>query len=322
MEHILSDFVNRTELINLMWQMAREEIETRILVIEGMGGSGKSYLVREFQAQCQEEKVSVVRLDFADRYEDPGYLYVVKEIWSQLGVEGFQGLAETINQITNRASPVQVHASQAQPFRAQALPSMAPSELSAELAAMPFASAPLENNGGSTFAQSGGVNISGGTNVFQGDVAGRDIVHLIQIIQREEPFVHAQAQISITDALRKCLIQIAEKQRIIILIDHWQGADGETRRWLGRSLIKWVADLLLPKTGVVIAGVQVGDLDPRRRIKKINLPELSEETAQIYLLEKCGLPQADVPEIIRVAGGLPLMLAMAAARRRRLAAPK
>lgn len=317
MEYILSDFVNRTELIDLMWQMTREEIETRILVVEGMGGSGKSYLIKEFQAECQEENLHVVRLDFADRYENPGYLYIVKEIWSQLGMEGFQSLADAVREITNRALQVQVPAGfQDQQIRAQASPSILPPDES--VMRLPNST---PKNGGGASEQSGGVNISGGTNVFKGDIAGRDIIHLIQIIQREDPFVHVQAQFAITDALRQCLMQVAQEQKISILIDHWQDADRETRRWLGGSLVKWVADALLPKISVVIAGQEVDDLDPRRRIKKAYLSELTEDAAHRYLVEKCGLPEGEVGEVIHVTGGFPLMLVMAAARRRRLAAP-
>jgi hypothetical protein len=314
MEYVLSDFVNRTEQLGLMWQMARQKIEPRILIVEAAFGMGKSYLIKEFRAQCQEEGIDLVCLDFEEKYEDPGYMYIVKEIWTQLGPAGFDLLTQTIQETTSFSARGRI-LEEIRKFQAEreSGSSSIPADAGEAVQDERSGASPPEK---ATAGQSGGVNIYGGTNTFR-DVAGRDIIHFTQIIQAEDPFVQGKARLWITEVLKQCLVQIAAERRVIFLIDNWQKADGETRRWLARSLVKWTADALLPHVSIMIAGVEVLDLDPRRRIKKVLLPEFEETAAYTYLVDKCGLPMEDVPEIIRVAGGFPLMLVMASARRKK-----
>lgn len=296
MKYILHDFVNRTEQLGLMWQMAHKEIEPCILIVEARFGMGKSYLMKEFQAECREEGIELVSLDFEEKYEDPGYIYVVKEIWTQLGQQGFDPLTQVLQETMSRSG--QEQAAGLFPTRTGV-------------------NAPDtdKQHESPSAGQSGGVNIYGGTNTFR-DVAGRDINYFIQIIQKEDPFVQEKAKLWISDALEKCLVQIAAERKVVFLIDNWQQADPDTRKWLARSLIKWAADGSLCNANIVITGVDVPDVDPRRRIHREILPEFEESAAYTYLTEKCGLPVSDITEIIHVAGGFPLMLYLASARRK------
>lgn len=314
MEYIVSDFVDRTRHLDLMWQITRQEIEPRILLVEGAFGMGKSYLFKEFRAECQENGLEMVCLDFEDKYEDPGYLFIVKEIWTQIGPIGFDALARILQETTGLSARGRI-LEEIQKLQA-AKESGASATTEAE--GQPFQQDKLSSGlqGKTPSGQSGGVNIYGGTNTFQ-DVAGRDIIHFTQIIQAEDPFVQEKAQLWITEVLKECLVQIAAERRVVFLIDNWQKADTATRRWITRSLIKWAADALLSKVNIIIAGVEITDVDPRRRIKKELLPEFEEAETYAYLVDKCGLQMEEVPEIIHVAGGFPLMLVMASERRKK-----
>lgn len=314
MDYILDDFVDRSPQLDFMWQIARQEVESRILIIEGNDGIGKSYLLKEFLAECQEEGIESVRVDFVEKDWDPGYMYIIKEILNQLGTQSFAPLEHMIRETIQQSARdhVQADARDIQSKRGteQSPPVPKPAPIPKESENPPL------NASGVTPVRSGGVNITGGQNIFR-DVAGRDIITLIQIIQREDPFVQAWASARIAEALKNCLIEITSKRSIVFILDHWQKVDKDTRRWLERSLIKWAADDILPKASIVLAVESSSELNPRKRIKRDILPELDEESVRIYLVKKCGLSDKEVPEIFRVTGGIPLMLTMAVARRKR-----
>ena len=321
MQAIIQDFVNRNEELDFLWDMARQQVEPRILVVEAEDGMGKTYLLEEFRAECQEESNAVVCLDFAERYEDPGYMYVIKESWSQLGPVGFDLLAQTIQETLERSVRKTAQESW-QDFQDQrqvrpepVMEGNPPGEMGtpASIAAgMAFSQAvPAGLPAGE---RSGGVNITGGTNTFR-DVAGRDILHFIQVIQQEDPFVQIQARNWISEAFKQCLAQIAAQRSIVFFIDHWQKAEPTTRNWLGQSLVKWTADRLLARACVVIAGLEGVELAPRRLLKRILLPELDEEAVYAYLVDVCKLQAEDVPKFFEIAGGVPLLLSMAVNRR-------
>jgi hypothetical protein len=286
-QYIQQDFVDREHHIALMWQMQRREIETRVLAIEGRSGMGKSYLLAEFKAQCQEDGIEVISLDFEQWHEDPGYMHFVKKTWLGLGPGGFDPLTQAMRETQERSALDRI-----------------PSEF------RPPASSAMASE------QGGGVDIHDGTNTF-GNVAGRDINNFFVSFQREHPLVQEQARMRITSALRECLETLTTQRRVVFLLDHWQKGDTDTRRWIANSLVRWLADHALPKACMVITGIEVPDLDPRRCIQKTKLTELDEQAAHAYLVEKRGLSRETAPQIIQVTGGIPLMLAMAAERRRR-----
>lgn len=297
MKPIIEDFVNRTDQLTLLWDIVDQKAEPRILVVEAEGGMGKTYLFKEFRAECLEGRLEEVSLDFEERYEDPGYMYVIKETWGKLGPVGFDPLAKAIDKTVagslrkNGQEGWQDLQTARQPA-AEAVPDLA-REPAAAAAGSP--------------GQSITLNITGETNTFR-DVAGRDIVHFIQVIHREDPYVQIQAQNWITEAFKQCLIQVTAERRIVFFIDHWQKAETATRRWLASNLVKWAADGLLAKACVVIAGLQGVDLEPRRLLKRIPLDEFDDEAIQYYLVNICGVPAEEVPNFTRFAGGMPYLL--------------
>jgi hypothetical protein len=303
MKPILEDFVNRSDQLTLLWQIARQQTDPRILVVEAEGGMGKTYLLKEFRAECREERLEVVYLDFNDRYEDPGYMYVIKEAWSQLGPFGFDSLAKMIDEIVSGNIKKNGQTGW-QDFQAERQVTRVPARA---ILNQPFDA--MEAGSG----QSGGVNIYGGSHTFR-DIAGRDLVHLTQVIYHEPPFVQTQARNWITEAFKQCLVQITAERSIVFFIDHWQKAESELHHWLANSLIKWTADGLLARACIVVAGEERVGLEPRRLLKRILLPELAEDAVQLYLVNICGLPAEEVPNFIRVAGGIPYLLNMGVKR--------
>ena len=321
MQLIIQDFVNRSEELSFLWEMVRQEVDPRILVVEAEDGMGKTYLLEEFRAECEEESNAVVCLDFAERYEDPGYMYVIQETWSQLGPVGFDLLAQTIQETLERSvrktaqENWQDFQGQRQVRQDPVVEGTQPMEMEtpAGAAAGSTSSQPVPT-GLSVGERSGGVNIYGGTNTFR-DVAGRDILHFIQVIQQEDPFVQIQARNWITEAFKQCLTQVTAERSIVFFIDHWQKAEPTTRSWFAQSLVKWTADRLLARACVVIAGLERVDLAPRRLLKRILLPELDEKAVQAYLVDVCKLQEEEVSKFFEITGGVPLLLSMAVKRR-------
>ena len=304
MKPIIEDFVNRTDQLTFLWEMVHQKVDPRILVFEAEDGMGKTYLLKEFRAECQDQRLEVVSLDFEERYEDPGYMYVIKETWSQLGPVGFDLLAKTIEETVAMSLKKDGQSGwQALQSEQRAAP-----EIVQETTDQPVAA------GTSPGGQRGGVNIYAGTNTLR-DVAGRDINHFIQVINLEDPFVQTQARTRITEAFRQCMALIASERNIVFFIDHWQKAETETRRWLDSSVVKWTSAGLLLRACVVIAGREGVELEPRRLLKRIPLPELDEASVQLYLVDIYGLPAEEVPNFIRIAGGMPFLLNMALKRR-------
>jgi len=316
MKPIIEDFVNRSDQLTFLWDMARQKVEPRILVVEAEDGMGKTYLLQEFRAECQDEGFEVVCLDFGERYEDPGYLYVIKETWSQLGPVGFDTLAKTIEETVARSIKKTAQAGWQDVQSVRQTNSALASEITSQSRQISSAGESL-TTGEPPGNQSGGVNIYGGTNTFR-DVAGRDIVHFIQVIHHDDPFVQIQARSFINEAFKECLVQITAERNIIFFIDHWQKAEPDTRNWLAHSLVKWTADKLLSRVCVVIAGDKVVGLEPRSLLKRILLPELAHDAIQVYLVDICGLQPEDVPKFIEIAGGRPDILSIAVKRRKLL----
>lgn len=309
MEPIIEDFVNRSVELTSLWDMALQKAGTRILVVEAGDGMGKTYLLDEFRAECQDKDIEAVSLDFEKRKDeaeyqyDPGYAYVIKETWEQLGYEGFELLSQTIQ--SAMATELRSYGQagwQALQSERQSVP-----ETKQERPAPAAAAGPPPGG------QSGGVNVDGHGHILQ-DVAGRDLIKFIQVIHQEHPKVQAWARIEVTDAFQKCLAQVTAKRKVVFFIDQWHKTGEATHRWLNNSLVKWTARGLLPQACIVIAGLEGTDLDPRRQLKRIPLPELDEAAIQLYLVDKNGLPPDEVPGFIKFVGGIPLALKMATKR--------
>ena len=288
MVSIIEDFVNRERYLDILWQALNQNIHKRIILIPGDEGIGKTYLLEEYHAECKQGKIPCVRIDFLES-ANRTYLGIVHAVRMQLGANGFAHLDNTVRQ------------------------NLAPS--SQEKLLLPPAALDVAHQvdaSRSSGERSGGVDFSGPAQIGH-DVAGRDIIYLFQIIQREEPQVQEDVQGRITEALRSCLIELASTQSIAFLFDSWELAPTATRDWLSANLFAWALDKELPKGVVIVAGFQVPYVSRLQiRVESLMLTYLSEEAVRIYWVEKRGLSPEEVPHITRLTHGKPSAVAMLA----------
>ena len=296
---LIEDFVNREDYLTALWKIIRRETDVRLVLVGGSKGIGKTYLLKEIQAECaaaQPDPVACVQVDFAAR---PGqinhvYLDVVRSVFTQLGKEGIDRLAKILA-LTHEFLPT---------------PPVAPPVAARE----PVAVATGGNGG-----RSGGVDF-GGPATIGGDVVGRDVIYQItQVIQpgiqRDDPWVQSLIQTKITDAWREHLIEITSARTIVFLFDSWQWAATDVGAWLGQHLLSWILDKTLPGAVGIVAGLErAHDQWPPPRFRPVALPPLPEEAVRIYWVEKRRLPPEDVENIIKYTGGHPQLLALLADR--------
>lgn len=288
---LIEDFVNREEQLATLWQMVRQEVSQRVLLIYAPTGMGKTYLLDEFQDECQAEGIACARIDFAES-ADQNYLTIVLQVRSELGTEGF----EPLNQAIEKA-------------RTDAAWETVPGPTAATRVEGP----PAE--GGRLSGRGGGVDFRGPATIY-GDVIGRDaIYHITQIIQRDDPVVQQVIQADITDAFHECLAELTAARQVVFLIDSWERATTDTGDWLRRHLLKWILDKKLPGAVAAVGGSQVPDLQrPPRGIRRLTLDGLPKEAVHMYWTEKYGLPAEDVPHVIRLSKREPYLLALMADR--------
>jgi hypothetical protein len=265
---LIEDFVNRETQLDLLWNMVCGKVDQRILLIRGPGGIGKTYLLDECRARCQAEKIACVRIDF-DTLLERGYMTIVQMLWDQLGPLGFERLDQALATASN-LSPWQVDRDREPP--------------------------------------SGGVAFDGSTTIH-GDVVGGNVYNINQASRHDHPMVQQRMQMLVTSALRECLADLAGTYRLVFLIDSWQDVPTDTRDWLRRHLLTWVADKTLSQAVMVIAGRELPDVPgPPPRIRELTLPELPEAAVRSYWVERRGLPAEEVPNVIKLSGGLPLTI--------------
>lgn len=291
MKFIIEDFVNREEQLTTLWKIIRQEIEQQILLIRGPDGIGKTSLLDEFRAECEEEGIDCARFDFAGS-SDQSYMTLVLSMFNQLGPEGFEGLTQTIAESRTLGAW--------------------------ETVPTPPVSARVERPAANPVppgGRSGGVDFYAPATIH-GDVVGRDAYYVTQIIQRDDPLVQQMIQARITAAFRDCLVELTTTRTVVLLLDSWHQATTDIRDWLCRNLLSWILNKKLPDAIAVVAGQELPDLRrPPRRIGRLTLVGLPDEAVRAYWVEKCGLPPEDVPNIIKYSGGLPMLMALLADQR-------
>jgi hypothetical protein len=272
----------------MLWQALRQQSNQRILLVAGVQGVGKTYLLGEYKAECAAEGVVCIQIDFADSANHT-YLGLIRLVRNEFPSDDFAHLDEIIRQTRNLGRWESVPPAVLAPVAS--LPSLRP-----------------EQPG----ARSGGVDFAAPAEVGR-DVAGRDINYIFQIIQRDDPVVQAEVQDRITGAFLECLAAYTTTQPIAFLFDSWELAPTAIRDWINARLLLWILERRLPVSIAVIAGSQLPDFRRTpRRIQQLTLQHLSEEEVRIYWVEKRGLPPEDVAQVFRLTRGLPGAVALLA----------
>lgn len=293
MKFYVDDFVNRDEILTVIWQTVRGENNLRVVQVGGEPGLGKTYLLDECQSGFARERIKSARIDFSKHRLEQGYISFVLRIWQQLGMSGIEQLSQITERTLSRYAKQLANQRQPQP--------------------QPPVEPALATNGHSsisvqaTIAESAGSQIAVGANIRQVQE------NFYFVIQRDDPWIQQQIQIEITDLLRETLIEFSSNQRVVFLFDDWESATSELKIWLQETLFSWILDHLL---SAVIIVVDDGSLKLERhplRIARFQLTELKEQDVRVYWLEKRKLPSEKLAQFAELMG-TPLLMAMAASK--------
>jgi tetratricopeptide (TPR) repeat protein len=278
------DFVNRGEHLDGLRKMVAGENPCRIYLVRGREGIGKSYLLKEFQAQCRAAGVPCTNV-LGGASEDTSYLSIAAYIWEDLRL----------------GSPEDLHQQIAQALAAQHIQ---------------VVSLPEVQPGQSALTFTGDTKIIGP--VITGDVKGKvDYKPVIQMVLNDHPKARAEVLKIVTALLKARLVDLTTQQRAVFLIDPWETAcsDDQTSAWLLDTLISWILEGVLPGAVLAVAGHQPPLLTRLiQHIHHTELGTLDDDAVHTYWVEKCRLPPADLHEVLNITNGIPEVLSLTAAR--------
>ncbi len=297
--YIIPDFVNRKEQLAILWKMARGEIEACLALIGGRKGMGKSYLLQEFQSECQDQGGCVTLIDFENKNWSLDYNGVITRISTDLGPQGFEPLTQASRQAVEQ-------------IEAQRLLAQLNTGLGQQSAGIAQASAPPQGNA----LPQVGVQIGGGSTVT-GPVIGRDYVQNLNwiqyVIQGDDPFVQELIKSNLTRAFQQCLAVLTVERKAVLLFDGWDAANQPLRDWLRDNLFRWVLNRQLPQAMVVVAGNDGFDgITPARTLTRLTMPGLPPDAIEAYWIEKRGLPKDKLAEVIDLSHGTPSVVTLLA----------
>lgn len=279
----LHDFVNRTASLATVVRKLVMDQARPLLLVSGVSGIGKSYLLRECVSQCDARQVAVAHISL-DEERNKHYLSILDRLREDLGPDGFAPLLQAMEQIRaeNRAALER------------------------------FFSPDRDDTSTDSVALKAG-NIGEDAQV----AVGRNIVQIrtdvLNLWQYEDDLVKRHIQMQLADAIYHCLKSLTEGCIAVIFIDHWEAADQQVQEWLKSTLLQWSVNRKLPNVMTVVSGVAQPDILLRPlRMEQMVLTELSKEDFHSYWVGKRGLPEEMLESEFVKCKGLPLTMRLRA----------
>jgi hypothetical protein len=265
MPFVYEDFVDRNEEIAFL-HSAIKNLDQRVILLEGQLGSGKTSLLEEFHAEIPAAGFTSVYIDLSQRTFETGYLFVVLEFPNQLGPQYFTKLIQSIRQIRLELTT---------PARER----------------LPEGIEPAPQSQGMAGESGGGIDIHGDLHAPYANIAGRDIIQIINQLPNLDSTDNFFIMTELTTAFQGCLIQLSSDREVVFLLDHWEECNDQTRQWIQDHLIKWTLRRQLSKAILVIASLEKpGWYRKRRDISPLELGDFSEEAIRSFWVDVHGLP--------------------------------
>ncbi len=282
----ITDFVNREEALTNLWQMIRQEVQERILLVSGPRLIGKTYLLAELRQECQAERVGSAWVDLNEP-AGQSYLTLAEKIGHQLGWDRFD---QHIGQVFD--------ASDGHPPAASGL-----AVRTLDTIPLPDAAPALAGH------RVGGVDIYAAAEIDT--VVGGNYYRVVQVVLTDDhPLVQARARITLTEAFRRFIGEVTATRAIVFLFDAWHAANTDTCDWLCDGLLSWIAGNELPGAVAIIANPEVPTRYELLRYRTpLALPHFTEASARAYWVKKKGLPPEELPNMLyaQVPGLLAMM---------------
>lgn len=278
----IDDFVDRGAQLSDLWRIARGESQHRICTLQGDKGIGKSYLLKEFHAECRSADV-VCALLLSGKLQDVNYFNIILSLWEELKLGRSGEIHNTIRELV--------------------IPSYERLDPAGQ-----------DPQGRHLLADSRTRNIYG--NIITGEVHGDvNYNNYIQVVFEGDPQTRQEVMSAVTRLLKDRLAAFSAGRRVLLLVDSWEAiaVDQQTRSWLMENLLSWVLDGELENMRIILAGTDPPSLARLPYyVRNIEMLPLLDEDITCYWVEKCKLPDAQLPIVIQVTSGIPLALSLTA----------
>lgn len=291
---VYTDFVNREQQIAYLHDTARA-LDKRALVVEGRDGIGKTRLLGEFHAECRQTDRASVYVDLGEHVTEPDYWHTLFEFPNQLGVPHFQPLRRAFKEIGQKLDELRLPA----PGHAAETGATAP-------AGRTDAADQAADEG------NGGLEVGRDLIAPYANIAGRDIHIVYNLIRNGDPEDAGWVRRELSMALQECLLAYIQEKPLVILLDHWDRANDDTRPWIQQTLVKWHLHGTLRRSLLVIAHNNRPDwYEPRNDLDVVTVDELPEDAVHRYWTDICKLPGKELPSNLTLFA-YPRLLVMAA----------
>ncbi len=271
-------FVDREEISDSFEAMIRGRSEKQIMLVEAVGGMGKSWLLGKLKHDSSRQKppAAYTSTDFKDgQLHD--FLSIVRSARDDFGAAHFNELTRVINQATQYQVTLDLPPASSGPVRAE-FRDVVHSE----------------------------VNVAGGHII-------KDNFFSLQLPSES---LRADVERRISRAFFQALGEYLRGQGAVFFFDSYERATESSQKWIENRLLYEIREGRLAGAVVVIAGRQVPQVDStwKPSTTRPRLAELSGQDVQTYLQDKLGLTpdKADAETLYRASQGNPQLLGMLA----------
>lgn len=278
----VEDFVDREEQLRQLWSLVLGQIQQRVCVLNGPEGIGKSYLLKEFTAECAAKGLSVGRV-LPEVSQDLNDLNIILRLWEDLNLGDVNELYQKV-----AIGRVERH--------------------------IQYVPAPVSSGSQVGVAVSGSPSFYGP--VITGQVSG-SVETKLELTINDDPTSRWEVQAVVTPFLQERLVSSGQLGRVVLVLDSWDRvlSDSQTGSWLKDNLIRWVLEGEIPGTTLIVCGGEELEFTHLpMRVLTLNLNGLPDNAVKAYWVDRCKLSPTDVPEVIQITNGIPQALYLTAAK--------
>ena len=217
-------FVNRERQHRGFLKMLAGEVPKRIMLVTAGEGMGKTWLIQRMYHDCSSQAIPAAKFNFRDGV-GRDTLEIVRKARDELGAPHYNLLTQVINDLTGGRIQVNID---------QVAVSVSDSTL-----------------------QNASITVDDRSGQIVGPVVDR-----YDVVQVDNEQMEAMIDARINDAFFACLKQQTESQRAVFLLDSFEQAQPEARRWVEEELLQRVHDGRLPNLIIIVTSRTAPGFNP------------------------------------------------------------
>ena len=280
MSKVVNLFVDREKQTAGFLKLLEGATAKKIMLIEAVGGMGKSWTIEYMRHQCRERAIRHVEIDFSDGvvYD---FLTLLRRSRDSFGAECFEPFSRLLIELAQPSLRLETHAG--------------------------AVNAVINVGEHNTIANSA-VSVS---------EVGTIIKDSSFVIHADNPVVRQAMQDRLTSVFFECLAPLWAEQPIVFFFDTYDRVTVEAESWLLGQLLPRIRDGNLRNVLVVITGRSVPQLESTwtEVVARTGLDLLSLTHVSEYLTERCKISNIDtqvVQALFQASTGQPQLLALMA----------